>query len=509
MADPRYRGIPVHLSSDEYNYLPRLQEAMTGRPALAAEAVVGDEELVPMQSALIEKIEGIVFGWTGWRASTVFQLMDAVIPSLILLGVWLFLVFCGFTRWQAFFGAAVFTILNLYNLNRPVHQRTSFLLELTALLGIMQGYRGRVVWGIVGGVLMGLLVGVYFWSWTFVWAWWGLLLIYEVSTSIRHGYRKEVEILLLIGLIGAIIAVPFVAELATLTDHPLYAQAQYRSGILFSHLPQSWIRSILFLGMAAGTFGASLIYPKRLYRYRFAVVTVLTAFMVLNQQVIHGVILFFSSHYLISLIFGGIVCLILSTVVRNRWTLFSGMCALVFLGGIAYDERHIIKQFMLEDDHFYEQHLAGLLPVLDAMPRARILSDKQTSLFVAGHTHHDTVYSIYLKNVLISDKEFAQRYCLTLLPTSPKERHIEDQKNLLYFEQRERGAEIRAKEVRVVEEACNEMDKDPNGFLKKYDVQYLLWNEKRNPSWDLRKLKKVRLEKVVQEEEWSLWKVLL
>ena len=178
MADTRYLGIPIHLSSDEYNYLPRVQEALSGRPEMAPEAVTGDPSMVPMQSALIEKIEGILFGWTGWRASTVFQIMDAVIPPIIFVGVWWFLLLCGFTRWQAFGGAVLFTILNLYNLNRPVHQRTSFLLELAALLGVIRGVQGHVMWGLIGGVFMGLLVGVYFWSWTFMWAWWGFLLLF-------------------------------------------------------------------------------------------------------------------------------------------------------------------------------------------------------------------------------------------------------------------------------------------------------------------------------------------
>ena len=529
MADTRYLGIPIHLSSDEYNYLPRVQEALSGRPELAAEAVVGDASLVPMQSALIEKIEGTLFGWTGWRASTVFQIMDAVVPPLIFVGIWWFLFVCGFTRWQSFGGAVLFTVLNLYNLNRPIHQRTSFLLELAALLGVIRGVQGYSTWGLIGGVLMGLLVGVYFWSWTFVWVWWGILLLYEVWESLRYGYRKEVEIVLLMGLIGGLIALPSVTELITLTGHPLYGEAQYRSGILFSRTPQSWMRSLLFLGMAVGVFGSSIMYPKRLYRYRFAIITILTACIALNQQVIHGVILFFSSHYLISLIFGGVVCLTLSCVVRNRWTLLSGVCAFVFLAGIAYDGRHIIKQFILKDDHFYEQHLASMLPVLDAMPRIRILSDQQTSLFIAGHTYHDTVYSIYLKNVLISDEEFAERYCLTLLPIPPNERHIEDSTHLLYFEQRQRSQDVRDREVQMVKYACSRMDKDPNGFLKKYGVDYLFWNEKSNPSWNVTKLKKVRLEKIetgngwpahpfdgaqakLGSEErsagWSLWRIL-
>jgi len=53
----------------------------------------------------------------------------------------------GLRRKWAYAGAILWVLLNFYSLNRPIHQRTSFLLELLALIGIMKGIEGKVWWG--------------------------------------------------------------------------------------------------------------------------------------------------------------------------------------------------------------------------------------------------------------------------------------------------------------------------------------------------------------------------
>ena len=132
----------------------------------------------------------------------------------------------------------------------------------------------------------------------------------------------------------------------------------------------------------------------------------------------------FVSHYVFFLVLSAVGVLLLAWSVRSRSLLFAAACAFVYLSGVAYDNRAVVRQFRIDDRAFNEQHFATLLPVLDALPRATILSDKKTSAFLAGSTHRDVVHSVYLKNALISNEEIAERYCLTQLPLPPEERHI-------------------------------------------------------------------------------------
>jgi hypothetical protein len=123
--------------------------------------------------------------------------------------------------------------------------------------------------------------------------------------------------------------------------------------------------------------------------------------------------------------------------------------------------------------------------------------------------HHDIVYSIYLKNVLMSHKEIAERYCLTQLPLAPEERRIAEQKWLIYpdaVSAFKDNPSVREEEVNMVEEACARADRDPKTFLRAYGVSTVLWDEKHQPTWDLKRLK-VKLEKTAASVGWSLWRL--
>ncbi len=54
MNSPLYKGISVQLNSDEPIYLARVQESLSGRPELAAEAFTGHPGLLGTQVAFIE-----------------------------------------------------------------------------------------------------------------------------------------------------------------------------------------------------------------------------------------------------------------------------------------------------------------------------------------------------------------------------------------------------------------------------------------------------------------------
>jgi len=314
LMHPLSEGVLMDFTSDEYYYLPRVMEALSGRPEQAAEAYTGDHTVVALQGALIERFYGFLFRWTGWTAITVMQILDSIIPPLLFLAMWWFLRLSGFTRWQAFGGSVLFVILELYSLNRPIHQRSSFLLVLLSFLAIKGGLK-RWYSGVIGGALLGLLVGVYFWSWTYAWAWWGVILLWEFGEWFHKRKGKQWQWLLLFGAVGALVALPFITHLVTASQHPLFEVTQFRTGLYHSRAPESWIRSVLFLGMVIGVLGACVTRYKIMRPYRDAIAIVFVGFIVLNQQAVHGVILFFASHYLFPLVFSGVTCLLLSLAV--------------------------------------------------------------------------------------------------------------------------------------------------------------------------------------------------
>ncbi len=542
--DDRSEGIAVHLNSDEYVYLARVQESLSGRGGQSDEAFIGDEELRGGQPAWIERIYGLVFRPTGVRAATVLQVMDSVVPALLFLVIWWFLLLCGFSRWQAFGGATVFVLLELYNLGRPIHQRSSFLLTVLTLALIIKGMQHHWMWGLIGGIIMGLLFGIYFWSWTFVWAWWGLLLMWEVGTLFderrRHKGSKSVikrafgkcrsyiwdvtgvmfgwsqkhdelhrwQLVVLFGGIGILTAIPFFWGFFTLTQESFYETVRFRSGIHASRAPESIIYSLLFLAMVIGISIA--IWKDRIVvqRYRYAIITVITAFVVINQQLVHGVTFNFVSHYLFALVLAAICAVLLWIVMKKNWMLITLGGAMIYLAAIGHDGRYIFNQFKVDASDFGEQHFSTLLPVLDEMERGMILSDPQSLAFIAGSTHHNVVYSIYLKNVVMAHYDVAERYCLTQIPIQKELRKLNEQEHMVWPDTNSaaKDTQTRRDEIILVRTACMEIDANPNYSLKKYGVTHLLWDEKRHPEWDLSTIRR-SINKVSSGDGWSLWEV--
>jgi len=509
MGDARFRGVLVQLNADEYYYLPRVMEALRGRMSQASEGLVGDPRIRSLQGAVIEQTYGILFGWTGWRAATVLQILDSVEPPLLFLALIAFLTIAGFSRVQALTGSVLFVLLELYSLNRPVHQRASFLLVVLACTCLITGMRGQRRASVLGGMLLGLLVGVYFWSYTFAWAFWLMLLLWESCVWLQNRSRKPTAIsaLILAGGIGMAIALPFLLHTYVLSQDPFFPEVQFRNEVFKSRLPESWLRSGFFLVMAVSAIFGGFSRARNSPLHRNAAAVVLAAFLVLNQQILHGTVLQFSSHYLFPLVFAGIVAILLSFAVRSRWMIPGALASAIFLAGIAYDGRAALSQWRVLPGRFEDQHLVTILPVLDAISRSRILSDTHTSLFIAGQSHHDVLYSLYLKHTLMSNREFTERYCLMVLPLPVSRREHGDLSHLQkMFPVSDMLPSERSQKLQGIQEVCAEVDGDPGSFLMRYGATHILWNEQREPEWDLKRLR-VPLEKVGQGEGWSLWKV--
>lgn len=526
-SDPRYRGVPIPLNSDEPIYWARVQEGIDGRPEQSGEAMIGDPALVGMQPSLLERVIGTVLQGSEVRAADILQITDSIIPPLLFLTLWLFLRLAGFSRMQALTGALLFCVLELYNLNRPLYQRTSFLLTLLALSGVVIGARGiiataalergreigtrgRIAAAIGGGILLGLLIGIYFWAWTFAWAFWGIFLAWEFIEFFRKR-ANAVKYLMLAGSMGIITALPFLLTMLRASRHPAYADAVFRSGIHASHLPESWIYSGVFL--CIGVFLLILIASRAesARHYKPAIVFALAAVIAANQQMIHGRVFMFVSHYLFALIAAAIIVLLLAWALRDarRLLVVPALAALLYLAGIGWDGRHVLRQFTAEAGKFGDQHLAGAIATLDGLSPARVLTDPHTALLVAGLTHHNIVSAIYLKNILITHDEMAQRFCVTQLPVVPRARRIAEQEHLLWPDANSgyhNDPAIRAREVAIVEAACRRIDAAPAKALKTYGVDYVLWNKEEPPRWNVARLR-VPLRTIATGSGWTLWSV--
>ncbi|MBT3293364.1 hypothetical protein HN512_02470 [Candidatus Peregrinibacteria bacterium] len=505
IVDDRYQGIPVHLNSDEDLYLARVQAVLCCGSDQVGNAIAGGNTIQPLQAGIIEKAYGTFFRPFFYRASSIFTLMDFVIPMLLFLSIVWFCRASGFSRKQSFIAAALFSFLELYNLGRPIHQRVSFLLVILSMISIVVSLNKSVAWSIVAGIILGTLIGVYFWSFTAAWC---FLAIATAWFLYKKDWRKLFSLSIAAG-VGLVFAAPHLWDIYTLSQNSLYPEAYFRSGIGKSRTPESWAWSILFLGMSMGAL-ANLFGTYK--KYIFINLTIICSFVLLNQHLIHGTRFLFASHYLFTLVFSAVLALVLFWKEKGIFNRIAFLSSLVFLCGIAIDGRSIISQWRLDEEDFSQQHLSGVLKILDQIDQSVILSDPSTSAFLASNTKHDVLYTPYLQHELRSHIEIAERFCMTQFAIPIENRTYKDRKPLVYgaaydgISSSSEEERVRAQEIALVDSVCEEMDESLFEFIDSYDVQYVLHDKKRYPEWDILSTD-LNLNIIDRSDEWILYEV--
>lgn len=501
LFSPLYRGVLLHRNADEFLYLARVEEALSGG-WMGTAFSGGGERLPVLQPALIEWFYGMLGRPFGIHVARILLVEDFFVPSLLFLVLVAFCRSSGLRRISSLAVAWAFAFLELYNLNRPIHQRTSFFLLLLALFLTLRACERRSwVLAMAAGVLFGVLPGVYFWSWTAGWGWLALLFL----LSLRRRF-SIFPYLLIAAVTMVVVAAPFFWNMWETAQHSLYSEAFFRSGIGFSHTPESWIWSFLFALMAAGVLAG---WGKGRVGTPVAC-TVLTAFLLLNQHVAHGILFLFASHYLFFLVLAAALTFTALWGQRQWHAVIAAGAAVLFLSGIAYDNRHVFSQWFSGATAFTDQHLASALPVLRALPRSVVLSDPRTSSFLAAHTQHDVLFSPYIQHELRSHRDIAERYCMTQLPLLPSLRLPENEPVLVYGDAYSGMASpsLRTEEFALVAKVCAVLDGNSSVALARFRVAYVFWNEQRQPGWELSRLG-VPLEEVAAGEGWSLLTVSL
>ncbi|MCH8986767.1 hypothetical protein IIA94_01215, partial [Patescibacteria group bacterium] len=138
-------------------------------------------------------------------------------------------------------------------------------------------------YGIVSAILLGLNFYNYFYSWTFLYAFGGLLVLLFL---IQKKWREAAQIGSV--FLGALlVAIPYGINLYQATLHPAYAEVGARFGIIETHVP-------LFVGFTV--LGALVIFffgfPREdRQKYFFGLALLLAPFITMNQQLLTGKVL--------------------------------------------------------------------------------------------------------------------------------------------------------------------------------------------------------------------------
>lgn len=507
---PDYQGLVPLRTGDDGAYYDRIQTALLGRFDEVSNGITGPG-IQGVGSASVEFITGFLLQGTGLRGPEAGVLLMVLIAPLFFVFFSLFLRRLGVSARMSLLLTALYTVMVLGSLQRPVN--LSFTLPYTALVLLVFAdarSRGGMVRCLLAALLIGVLPGVYFWAWTFLWAACACVLLLQFIAFPRSG-SNDVFLRRLVGMgtIAFLVALPLLFEtwVMQVTSSVFSDVASYRSGLYPSHAIESPERAVLLLLLVIASL-TIFIRRKDLREVLLVPVSlVISAFVVMHQNVIHGKDLMLSSHYY------PFVCLaavaMAATVLAHapvrlrtalvKWpsTLVLIITSILLIAGF-WDYRITWKLPFAKQSDLNMQYLAPALETLADGERQIILSDAKTSLLVAAWTDDNVVFTPYVQSLLVSDVDYIRRSCLSQLfnPTGPDARAIAWE--LTQF----RGMHLLDAREAEVRDVCTALFANPRTALEAYSVDMLLWNEQSHPLW---KIDPLLFEKKETGNGWSLW----
>lgn len=490
MLSPEYQGLQPYRGPDESIYLIHLQEGLIDMTADTSAGIwSGAHATTGLQSALMERVAGWMFGWMGFDSTIIALFLTAFIGPTVILLMAALLRRTGLGRGMSLLIAVAFFI-DMGMVRRFFNPSISMPLSLLALLLIWRWWE-HMKWrdALGAGVMMGLLTGVYLWSWTFCWAVYGILGLFVLDRWRQPDFNVRLKQYLVGGVTALIAGAPMLWKTFSNMHHPLFAESSLRMGLLYAREFESIPRSIFLVLLALGTFWALRKKQDRL-RYAPAISMAIAAFAVMHQQFVHGRIMSFSSHYYFYVCIASTVAfgVFLARRKPQPMAIIASIAAVVFLGGAYLDYYgRIALMGPPEEKAMRMQHLAPLMAELKDGPRETILTDHHTANQIASLTNDDVVFTDYCRILLVSNQEYIERYCLSeALSTAPIDtEYIPDFNKELSRAGREM-TELHTQRLRdMTESICPQVDANIPFYLKRYEVSTVLWNETEKPDWDV------------------------
>lgn len=391
-------------------------------------------------------------------------------------------------------------------LARPVNPAMIYILLFAFLISFFLFYKRRDwKWGVASAIILGLNFYNYFYTWTYLYAFGGVLGL----MLLIHKKWRDAFAVAAVFFGGVVVAIPCLLNLYRTTLHPVYAEAGMRTGIVMSHAPV-FVGFVVLVSLLIFFFG----FPKGdKERWLFGVSLLLTPFVTMNQQIITGKLLQEAHyHWFFHKPIGAIFVLIVAFYLLDKYTSTAykkilGVLIIVLSIGTA--------TFIQVHSYYFDNRDGGEILIErqrygEVMDWLNANASKESMVFANDEISHITV--IYTPLNVFYHR--AAPYSLSATNDRLKEvlftfyrlRGVDD-KNVsttFYSERAHISASMYGIHYRellgsyeaIPDEKINEVItqyretlQTPSSqwieqTLKKYEVEYIIWDKKNDPTWN-------------------------
>lgn len=351
-------------------------------------------------------------------------------------------------------------------------------------------------YGILGAIVLGLAFYTYPFTYSFLFAFNGFLAIYFFFLKDWQSLKR----IIYVSLGAIVIGVFYLTSLFGILSSDFYGQAARIAGMIDTH-------RFIFSKVWWGTTAIFLLLYKGSRQTKVFILTFLAAaFLVTNQQIITGRTAPVPAHYhwyYIAPMAGAILLYLLFInlekiigAVKSR-LFIAALTILFFYSGFLFQK----NSYAVQKDYFVSlQRYADAITWLkrEVPEESVILGNENVSNLVVDYTRHDVYKSGYAVNFFISPERHKDLYNLELFLSGVNKYDAREYfyNNRNYIGGRVFGQYYRSKSGcygcfsdgifdSLILEYQNFLDKDFISQLKKYPLDYIVWDQEIDPTWKI------------------------
>jgi len=527
--DDGYQGIDLFGSDAEYGYLAQIQEIYDGHFSFGNVYLTEGKDQPYVQQPMLPMFIASLGKTIGLSVLDINMITKFFFPALLGVLVYIFFssifkrkdlallmtafimlaqatsIFLDPRAWLPFISKGIFVGMDSQFLHyaRPINPQLSsffffgYLLCLWKFLFELRREKFKRVFGIAGAIVLGLSFYTYFFTFSFLFAINGVLIILFLF---KKDWQRLKEIIYL-SLVAVAMGIPYIVNTINVFSSPFYGALSHRLGSVDSY-------KFIFSKVWWGVFIGFIFLYRKFDNLKIFILALLSAaFLVTNQQLITGrtapVVSHFHWYYVAPL--GGVILIYLFFLYFEKiasifWsrTVMTVLILVFLCAGFLFQK----DSYLAQRDSFVslQRYSAPLNWLEDNISKeSSVLGNDSFSRLVTTYTHHNIYHYGYASDFLMSEERIRNSYYIFLflnhqIAKDEVEDFLSDNSNRQEVGRRFFSQYYRQKNgcygcfpdsvlAEIILEYKNFLDKDFVTQMKKYSLDYVVWDKENNPKW--------------------------
>lgn len=513
----KFSGVyPINTVDDMY-YMARAKDIVDGHSFLSNPYLYEYKDGSPMQFWLPDYLLTKPLELFGVSVSEGYIFYDMLLP--IILTILTYSIFYSLTRSRAIafsFASILHLGIFLSAFARNPSPQFNFIFWLILALFLIKLIQSREK---KYAVLATLAFGLQFHFYTYYWTFYVVLIVVFVVLAWLFGKRQGLKYYLGILLGALVIGMPYFISLYQSTKLLYYQESIYRLGMIDTHFPSG----IKIVALAAVLLVVTyILYLKKIVKINqlsiLLVSGVVASVICVNQHIITGKNLEFSSHYWMPSVFWAIflVAYLLKKSlikIKYNWTKLTPVfIILVLIFSFFGAKPGILSDAQAKDYEIGWQEYSVVFDWLKNNTEAEsvVYANSELSNLIPVYTDNNIYYNRFANLFFIPDEEVYERFVINNFWEKFDDEFIYEHQRFIwgvhYID--EYGHHLSKNKIRkLLFLPAEDKERIPiekiaefkaivakmqagsiADYILKYRVDYLIWDKKNNPNWELNDL---------------------